>query len=145
MSHFMLGVDIGTTSTKTVVFTLDGRVVAQHAVEYPVLCTEPGMSEQDPLQMFDAVLGSIAGAVAAAKAAPGDIELVSFSAAMHSLIALDGDDRLLSNSITWGDIRASVWAERIKNEFDAMPDPRQAVETLEQLAAGKPSQTGTDA
>jgi len=118
MSHFMLGVDIGTTSTKTVVFTLDGQVVAQHAVEYPVLCTEPGMSEQDPLQMFDAVLGSIAGAVAAAKAAPGDIELVSFSAAMHSLIALDGDNGLLSNSITWGDIRASVWAERIKNEFD---------------------------
>ncbi len=64
MSHFMLGVDIGTTSTKTVVFTLDGQVVAQHAVEYPVLCTEPGMSEQDPLQMFDAVLGSIAGAPA---------------------------------------------------------------------------------
>jgi N-acetylglucosamine kinase-like BadF-type ATPase len=27
----MLGVDIGTTSTKTVVFTLDGKVVAQHA------------------------------------------------------------------------------------------------------------------
>ncbi|MGC8016023.1 FGGY family carbohydrate kinase, partial [Salmonella enterica] len=42
----MLGVDIGTTSTKTVVFTLDGKVVAQHAEEYPVLCTEPGMAEQ---------------------------------------------------------------------------------------------------
>jgi gluconokinase len=37
---------------------------------------------------------------------------------MHSVIALDADNRLLSNSITWGDIRASVWAERIKHEHD---------------------------
>jgi gluconokinase len=114
----MLGVDIGTTSTKTVVFTLDGQVIAQHAVEYPVLCTEPGMAEQDPQQIYEAVLGSIAGAVKAAAAAPEDIALVSFSAAMHSLIALDADHQLLCNSITWGDIRASVWAERIKKDFD---------------------------
>jgi len=118
MSHFMLGVDIGTTSTKTVVFTLDGQVVAQHAVEYPVLCTEPGMSEQDPLQIYEATLASISAAIAAAKAQPEDIALLSFSAAMHSLIALDADNNLLCNSMTWGDIRASVWAERIKAEFD---------------------------
>lgn len=116
--RYMLGVDIGTTSTKSVVFTLDGQVAAQHAVEYPVICTEPGMAEQDPKQIYDAVLGSIAGAVKAAKAAPQDIALLSFSAAMHSVIALDTVNGLLSNSITWGDIRASVWAERIKKEFD---------------------------
>ncbi|WP_254554897.1 FGGY family carbohydrate kinase, partial [Salmonella enterica] len=63
-------------------------------------------------------LASIAGAVKAAKAAPQEIALLSFSAAMHSVIALDADNRLLSNSITWGDIRASVWAERIKHEHD---------------------------
>ena len=116
--RIMLGVDIGTTSTKTVAFTLEGRVLAQHAVEYPVLCTEPGMAEQDPQQIFEAVLGSIAGAVKAANAAPQEVALVSFSAAMHSVIALDAKHQLLCNSITWGDIRASLWAERIKREFD---------------------------
>jgi gluconokinase len=86
--------------------------------EYPVLCTEPGMAEQDPEQIVEAALASIAGAVKAAAAAPQEIALLSFSAAMHSVIALDADNRLLSNSITWGDIRASVWAERIKHEHD---------------------------
>lgn len=118
MSHFMLGVDIGTTSTKTVVFTLDGQVVAQHAVEYPLLCTEPGMAEQDPQQIYQAVLSAIGGAVAAAKASPADIALLSFSAAMHSVIALDQDGGLLTNSITWADNRASVWARRIREEHD---------------------------
>jgi gluconokinase len=118
MSRFMLGVDIGTTSTKTVVFTLDGQVVAQHAVEYPLLCSVPGMAEQDPQQIFQAVQDAIANAVRAAQAAPDEIALVSFSAAMHSLIALDSDNQLLTNSITWADNRASVWARRIRDEFD---------------------------
>ena len=118
MSAFMLGVDIGTTSTKTVVFALDGRVVAQHAVEYPLLCTAPGMAEQDPQQIYAAVLASIAGAVRAAHATPAQITLVSFSAAMHSLIVLDSDNQPLTNSITWADNRASVWATRIRDEFD---------------------------
>ena len=117
-SRYMVGVDLGTTSTKAVVFTLAGQVVAQHACEYPVLCTEPGMAEQDPRQIFDAVTGAIAGAIRAADAAPQDIALVSFSAAMHSVIALDANDEPLTNSITWGDIRATVWAQRIKTEFD---------------------------
>src|SRR5450830_1658964 len=118
MSHFMLGVDIGTTSTKTVVFTLDGQVVAQHAVEYPLLCTVPGMAEQDPLQIYDAVLASIGQAVKAAKASAGEIALVSFSAAMHSVIAIGKDNQPLTNSITWADNRASLWARRIREEHD---------------------------
>ncbi len=119
----MLGVDIGTTSTKTVVFTLEGRVVAQHAVEYPLLCSTPGMAEQDPQQIYQAVLTSIAEAVKAARAAQTGnhrIALVSFSAAMHSVIALDSDNRFLTNSITWADNRASEWSKRIRDEFDGI-------------------------
>src|SRR5450830_725832 len=98
MKNLMLGVDIGTTSTKTVVFTLDGQIVAQHAVEYPLLCTAPGMAEQDPLQIYEAVLASIAQALQAARAKgnTGTIALVSFSAAMHSLIAIGKDQQPLT-------------------------------------------------
>lgn len=118
MSNYMLGVDIGTTSTKTVVFTLDGQVVAQHAVEYPLLCTAPGMAEQQPQQIYQAVLDSIGNAVRAVNVSAAEVALVSFSAAMHSVIALDQDNQLLTNSITWADNRASVWARRIRDEFN---------------------------
>lgn len=120
MKNLMLGVDIGTTSTKTVAFTLDGQIVAQHAVEYPLLCTAPGMAEQDPLQIYQAVLESIAQALQAvrAKGNTGGIALVSFSAAMHSVIAIGNDQQPLTNSITWADNRASLWAARIKSEHD---------------------------
>ncbi|WP_211461272.1 gluconokinase [Collimonas silvisoli] len=116
--EYMLGVDIGTTSTKAVLFTTQGQVVAQHAVEYPLLCTTPGMAEQDPLQIYAAVLSAIQIAVSNSGVAAEQIALASFSAAMHSVIAVDQDGVLLSNSITWADNRAGEWANRIRDELD---------------------------
>ena len=115
--EYMLGVDIGTTSTKAVLFTTQGQVVAQHAVEYPLLCTTPGMAEQDPLQIYEAVLSAISNAVGDSHVESAQIALVSFSAAMHSVIAVGPDGELLSNSITWGDNRAGAWANRIRDEL----------------------------
>ncbi|AMP02360.1 gluconate kinase [Collimonas arenae] len=116
--EYMLGVDIGTTSTKAVLFTTQGKVVAQHAVEYPLMCTSPGMAEQDPLLIYAAVLEAIRQAVSSSKAAAEQIALVSFSAAMHSVIAVDSEGNLLSNSITWADNRAGEWANRIRDKMD---------------------------
>ncbi|MDR3518849.1 MAG: gluconokinase [Azospirillaceae bacterium] len=121
MSALMLGVDIGTTSTKAVMFTVDGGIVAQHAVEYPLLTPVPGAAEQDPQQIFDAVLTAIRVTVARAAVEVPDIAArlagVSFSAAMHSVIAVDAAGTPLTRSITWMDSRAVDWARRLRDEF----------------------------
>lgn len=116
MPDYMIGVDIGTTSTKTVVYTTGGRVVAHHAVGYPLLHPTPAAAEQDPDEIHRAVLETLRTAVARAHIAPADIDCVSFSAAMHSLIAVDADGTPLTRSITWGDNRAARWAEQLKRE-----------------------------
>ena len=36
-SKYMIGVDIGTTSTKSVLFSTDGSVIASHGIEYPYI------------------------------------------------------------------------------------------------------------
>lgn len=113
----IIGVDIGTTSTKAVVFSTAGRVVAHHAVEYPLLTPTPAAAEQDPEEIHRAVLTAIREAVRKAGAAPGDVVCVAFSAAMHSLIAVDADGRPLTRSITWADSRATPWAEHIKRDL----------------------------
>ncbi|MDR3436805.1 gluconokinase [Telmatospirillum sp.] len=113
----MMGVDIGTTSTKAVLFTENGRIVSQHSVEYPIFTPVPGAGEQDPDTIFDAVVTAIRHAVDKAGDA-GTISHVAFSAAMHSLIAMDGEDRPLTRSITWMDTRASAWARHLANEMD---------------------------
>jgi gluconokinase len=112
--EYMLGIDIGTTSTKAVLFNRQGKVQAQHAVDYPMLSSLPGMAEQDPRAIYLAVLDSIRLAVAASGLRPEQIGLAAFSAAMHSLILIDEHDELLSNSYTWADNRAGAQAASLR-------------------------------
>lgn len=120
MGRIVIGVDIGTTSTKAVAFTPAGRVLAHDTIEYPLLQPEAAAAEQDPQQIFQAVLSAIASCVKQSKAAPADVLAVSFSAAMHSLILVDDAGAPLTNSITWADHRASAWASRIRDEWDGL-------------------------
>lgn len=118
----VVGVDIGTTSTKAVAYVAAsrgrGRLLGQHAVEYPLSTPVVGAAEQDPEAIYAAVLASVRGALADGGLAPGDVGCVAFSAAMHSLIAVDGHHRPLTASITWADNRAAPWARSLNDEHD---------------------------
>ncbi|MER2528690.1 MAG: gluconokinase [Candidatus Competibacter denitrificans] len=120
MSKYIIGVDIGTTSTKAVAFDPNGKVLAHHAVGYPLLTPIPAVAEQDPDEIYAAVLTVLREVVRKTQAAPEEVIGVSFSAAMHSLIAVDGAGQPLTRSITWADSRATEWAERIKNDWNGL-------------------------
>ncbi|MCR8633567.1 gluconokinase [Paenibacillus radicis (ex Xue et al. 2023)] len=115
---YILAADIGTTSTKTLVIDRDGRVLASHSVEYPLHTPRPDMAEQDPDEIFRAVLTSIQAVIAIARILPSQILCVSFSSAMHSLIAVDRDLNLLTQCITWADNRSVDYARILKEEMD---------------------------
>lgn len=118
MTKLAIGVDIGTTSTKAVLFTTKGQILAQHAVEYPLHTPNPQTAEQSPEEIYQAVLETIKETVTKAKIDTTQLLFISFSSAMHSLIGLDKDGQLLTNSITWADNRSAKWAEKIKNEWN---------------------------
>src|SRR4051794_21701852 len=109
----VLGVDIGTTATKVVAFDAEGREHASAAAGYPLDEPRPGYAVQDP----EAIRRAVAGAVAEVAGAAGDgtaVKGLCFSAAMHTLLAVDESGRPLTPSITWGDTRAAAQAERLR-------------------------------
>jgi len=118
--HYYLGIDIGTTSTKTVLFGDKGKVLSTHHIEYPLYSPTPAIAEQDPDEIFRAVTETIIGAIKKAKINAEEIKLVSFSSAMHSVIAVDKNGKPLTKCITWADSRATEWAEKIKNELNGL-------------------------
>ncbi|PZG00014.1 gluconokinase [Micromonospora deserti] len=107
----VIGVDIGTTSTKAVAYDVEGRQLAYHSAAYPLDEPQPGYAEQDPWRIRHAALESIRTVVAELSQ---PIAGLSFSSAMHSLIGLDTDGEPLTPSITWADSRASRQAERLR-------------------------------
>jgi gluconokinase len=120
LAGHVIGVDIGTTATKAVVFDLRGRVVAHASVGYPLFTPTPATAEQDPDEIYRAVIAALRDAVRGAAVAADDVACVAFSAAMHSLIAVDNEGNALTPSITWADNRAARWAERIRAEHDGL-------------------------
>ena len=107
----VIGIDIGTTSTKSVAYAADGRAGPSSSVGYPLQEPAPGYAEQDPALILAAVYETVARVVAAVER---PIVGLSFSSAMHSLIGLSRSGNPLTPSITWADSRASAQAERLR-------------------------------
>ncbi|WP_369070183.1 gluconokinase [Kineococcus terrestris] len=108
----VLGVDIGTTSTKVVAFDVRGEALAQHAAGYPLEEPHPGHAVQDPQLILRAVQESVRAVVAEVGA--GRVAALSFSAAMHNLMGIDAEHRPLTPLVTWADTRAAEQAERLR-------------------------------
>lgn len=112
----MLGVDIGTTSTKAVLFSEKGEVIAQKNIGYPLYTPDISTAEQDPEEIFMAVLTAITKIMK--HHSSKKLSFISFSSAMHSVIAIDENDEPLTPCITWADNRSEAWAHKIKDELN---------------------------
>lgn len=119
MSAYILGIDLGTGSTKAVAVDSDGQVVGSAQFYYPTDHPEIGYMEQDPELIWDAFKNCISQIV---KELQGQPTAISFSSAMHSLIAVDELGVKLANMMTWADsrsediataLRASSFAEQL--------------------------------
>lgn len=117
-SKYVIGVDIGTTSTKAVLFAADGTVISSNGIEYPLYSPTPETAEQDPEVIFQAVIQSVKKNVQESEILPSDILCVSFSSAMHSVIAVDDKGKPLTKCITWADNRSTHWTKKIKEEMN---------------------------
>lgn len=116
MTTYIVAVDIGTSSTKAIALELTGKIIAEHYVSYSVISSRPSYAEQDPEILFDAVITCIKQVC---KLVDSKYELttllgVSFSSAMHGLIAMDINGKPLTNCIIWADTRSEAFAEHLK-------------------------------
>ncbi|WMT43197.1 gluconokinase [Paenibacillus sp. D2_2] len=116
MSSYMLGVDIGTTSTKAVLFTDHGEVIQTENIGYPLHTPDISTAEQDPEEIFQAVLQAVSNITI--HHADKQPSFISFSSAMHSVIVIDENDQPLTPCITWADNRSEAWAQKIKEELN---------------------------
>ncbi|WP_346293448.1 gluconokinase [Sphaerothrix gracilis] len=116
---YIIGIDIGTTSTKVMLFSAQGRPIAQQTVEYPLLSPTPEVQEQDPYEILRAVVQGVQAIVANNPRCLSGLVALSFSAAMHSLIAVDAQGQPLTHSITWADRRSAAWADKVRQSCNA--------------------------
>lgn len=113
--EYLIGVDIGTTSTKSIAFDMDGNILTKCNIEYPLYNPYPSWSEQNPEEIFRAVLNGIKYVVQENDIKNNKLLGISFSSAMHSVIAIDKAGNNLTNCIIWADTRSNKYSEELKN------------------------------
>lgn len=102
-----LGIDIGTSSVKTVLMDEDQKILASATEAYPVSRPHPGWSEQDPEDWWTATVKTID---ALAKSHAKDVAAVTgigLSGHMHGATLLDASDKVLRPCILWNDVRSA--------------------------------------
>lgn len=110
VSDYLLGIDLGTTNIKAVLFHSDGTALASASAGYPLIFPGPNQVEQDPHQWWAAavqILREVTGQ--AGQEVVSKIRGISISSQLPTLLPLDGDGNVLRNGMIWMDKRS--WRE----------------------------------
>ena len=121
MGRFTLGVDVGTQSTKAILYDVRAKTVAARGVyAYDLLeRASPNAAEQDPSTWIEGIKASVAQALAAVPggATKEDIMGVSVSGQQHGLVAIDADGQVVRPAKLWCDTESAPEAEELGAVF----------------------------
>lgn len=110
-------IELGTNAVRVYAFDVNGTVIGSAKGSYPTFHPGPDYSEQDPEQIFITMLYVLKNFLSE-KIHAKKIKVLSlcFSAAMHSVLAIDRHGVPLGNAITWADNRGKKVAQQLKEE-----------------------------
>ncbi|WP_297817987.1 gluconokinase [uncultured Lactobacillus sp.] len=110
---YIIGIDIGTTATKGILYDENSKTVKQASRSYPLIQDKLDQAIEDPEVIFSA----IQQVIFELSQNIDNIQAISWSSQMHSLIALDKNKNLLTKSITWADNRCQKVVEDAKTNI----------------------------
>lgn len=119
---YLLGIDLGTTGTKSVLFDERGSVIRSKTVDYPIHQPFNGWAEQSPRDWWNAAVTGIREVISGISAS--DISGIGLSGQMHGLVLLDENGVVLRESIIWCDQRTAAECD----ELNSLVGARRLVE-----------------
>lgn len=119
--NYLIGIDVGTSATKTVLFDETGAVIASSSQEYPLYQPQNGWAEQKPEDWRDAVLATLKTVVSESNLPADQIKGIGISGQMHGLVMLDEAGEVIRPSIIWCDQRTGA---EVEDMLSIMPRER---------------------
>jgi xylulokinase len=112
MSHY-LGVDVGTSGTKTLLIDQAGKVLAEANADYPMHQPKPGWTEQSPDDWWQATVKTVREVIAKANLNATDVKAIGLSGQMHGSVFLDKQNKVIRPALLWNDQRTTAECEEI--------------------------------
>ena len=110
---YLMGIDIGTSGTKTILIDEKGHVHARATAEYPLYSPKPQWSEQEPEDWWKAVCATVREVLQSSGVEAREVKGIGLSGQMHGSVFLDEGGRVLRRALLWNDQRTQAECEWI--------------------------------
>jgi len=114
---FVLALDQGTTSSRAVLFTRDGKIHARAQQEFKQIFPQPGWVEHDPFDILTSQLSSVVEVLGRSQARPRDLAAVGITNQRETTIVWDRETgKPVYNAIVWQDRRTAEACDRLRRD-----------------------------
>ncbi len=117
MKKYILALDQGTTSSRTIVFDKKGRIISKAQYEFEQIYPKTGWVEHNPYEILDSQLRSISSALMQGKINPKEIAAIGITNQRETTILWDKDTgKPVYNAIVWQCRRTANICEKLKED-----------------------------
>jgi len=117
MSKYILSLDQGTTSSRAIVFSHSGEIVAIAQKEFTQIYPNAGWVEHNPLEIWSTQLSVAAEVIVKAGLKASDINAIGITNQRETTIVWDKETgKPIYNAIVWQDRRTSNYCDDIKKQ-----------------------------
>ncbi|MGX4686089.1 xylulokinase [Vagococcus sp. JNUCC 83] len=114
---YVLGIDLGTGSLKGILIDKLGKIECEATSTYKTYTENNGKSEQNPSDWIQALEKVFEDLLIKCPSMSEELEGISFSGQMHSLVLLDKDNQIIRPSILWNDCRTTKQCKELNTTF----------------------------
>ena len=117
MKKYIMALDEGTTSTRSILFDLNGNVLASAQKEFRQIYPKPGWVEHEPTEIYASQLATMTEAIAISGVNIEDIACIGITNQRETTVVWDKDTgKPVYNAIVWQCRRTSDYCEQLKSE-----------------------------
>jgi glycerol kinase len=117
VSRYILALDQGTTSSRSIIFDNEGREVASASQEFDQIFPRPGWVEHDPEQIWSSQLGTARMALEKARLTASDVAAIGITNQRETTVIWDRDNGVpIHNAIVWQDRRTTPLCDELRRD-----------------------------
>lgn len=114
MKKYILALDQGTTSSRTLVFNEQGEVCTVAQKEFTQIFPKPGWVEHDPVEIWSSQAATVAQAMTTMSVAPSEIAAIGIANQRETTIVWDAETgKPFYNAIVWQDRRTADYCNSL--------------------------------
>ncbi len=117
MGRYLLAIDQGTSSSRTVIYDHATAVIASAQQEFPQIYPQPGWVEHDPEAIWESVRAVTGKAMSNISASAADITAIGITNQRETTLVWDRDTGVcVYNAIVWQDRRTAEFCRTLKRD-----------------------------